>query len=121
MEAGRDHGIHRLACFRERDGDVEEELAGRRIGDDGSLIADDEIVEPSLLEVRTHGAEHPSGDDHDMRAGRPRPRERVLRPRPQDAVLGDQRAVEVERESCDVRRKRGRKLYGALPPVESTT
>jgi len=54
-------------------------------------------------------------------ARRSRPRERVTGARPQHAVLGDQRPVEVEREGGDVRRERGRKLYGAVPPVESTT
>jgi hypothetical protein len=54
-------------------------------------------------------------------AGRPRPRERLLRARPQHAVLGDQRPVEVEREGGDGRRKRGRELYGAWPPVDFTT
>jgi len=39
----------------------------------------------------------------------------------QHAVLGDQRPVEVEREGADARREPRRKLYGAVPPVESTT
>jgi hypothetical protein len=39
----------------------------------------------------------------------------------QHAVLADQRPVEVEREGADVRRKPGWELYGAVPPVESTT
>jgi len=100
---------------------VEQEFARGRIGDDGPLVADDEIVEPSLLEVRPYRPEHPPGDDHDMGARRPRPRERVPGPRPEDAVLGDQRPVEIECEGGDRRRKRGRELYGAVPPVESTT
>ena len=100
---------------------MEQELAGRRVGDDGSLVADDEIVELRLLEVRPHGPEHPPGHDDDVGAGGARPRERVPRARAQHAVLGDQRPVEVEREGGDVRRERGGKLYGAVPPVESTT
>jgi hypothetical protein len=100
---------------------MEEELARRRFGDDGSLVADDEIVELRLLEVWAHRSEHPPGDDDDVGASRPRPGERVPGARPQHAVLGDQRPVEIEREGGDVRRKRGRELYGAVPPVESTT
>jgi hypothetical protein len=56
-----------------------------------------------------------------MCAGAPGPRERFPGARPQHAVLGDQRPVEIEREGGDVGRKRGRELYGAVPPVESTT
>jgi hypothetical protein len=115
------HGIHCSPRVGERDGDVEQELTRRRLGDDGSLVADDEIVELRLLEVRAGRSEHPPGDDHYVGAGGSRSREGVTRSRPQDAVLGDQRPVEVEREGGDVRRKRGGKLYGALPPVESTT
>ena len=121
MEAGREHGVHRLAGLGERDGDVEQELARRRIGDDGALIADHEVVEPGLFEVRAHRSEHPSGDDDDVGAGRPRPGQRLPRAGTQHAVLGDQRPVEVEREGGYVRRKPGRELYGAVPPVESTT
>jgi hypothetical protein len=121
MEAGLDHGIHCFARLRQRDRDVEEKLAGRRVGDDGSLVADDEIVEPRLFEVRPHCPEHASRDDDNMGAGRARPRECVSGARPQHAVLGDQRPVEIECESGDGRRKRGRELYGAVPPVESTT
>jgi hypothetical protein len=56
-------------------------------------------------------------------AGRPRPRERFLRPWPQHGVLGDQRPVEVEREGGDALWELVRELYGygALPPVEETT
>jgi hypothetical protein len=56
-----------------------------------------------------------------MGARRPRPLERIPGARAQLAVLCDQRPVEVEREGGDVRRKRGGELYGAVPPVESTT
>jgi hypothetical protein len=56
-------------------------------------------------------------------AGRTGPREGFLRPRPQDAVLGDERPVEVERERGDPPREALRELerYGALPPVDVTT
>jgi hypothetical protein len=56
-------------------------------------------------------------------AGRAGPRERLLRPWPEHAVLGDERPVEVEREGGDPPRKSLRELerYGALPPVEVTT
>jgi hypothetical protein len=41
----------------------------------------------------------------------------------QNAVLGDQRPVEIEGERGDGPRKARRKLdrYGAVPPVEVTT
>jgi hypothetical protein len=41
--------------------------------------------------------------------------------RPQHAVLGDQRPVEIEGESGDVPREVRRKVYGAVPPVAVTT
>jgi hypothetical protein len=104
MEAGREHGVHSLPRLGERDGAVEKELARRGVGDDGSLVADDEIVELRLLEVRPHRSEHSPGDDDDVDAAGARPRERVAGARPQDAVLADQRPVEVEREGGDVRR-----------------
>jgi hypothetical protein len=102
---------------------VEEEFPGGRVGDDRSLVADDEIVEACLLEVGPYRAEHPPRDDNDVRAGGSRARERVSRAGPQHAVLGDQGPVEVQRERGDPRREAVRKLdgYGALPPVESTT
>jgi hypothetical protein len=115
------HGIHRRPRVGERDRDVEQELTRGRLGDDGSLVADDEIVQLRLLEVRTGRSEHAPGDDDDMGAGGAGSREGVPRAWPQHAVLGDQRPVEVEREGGDGRRKRSGKLYGALPPVESTT
>jgi hypothetical protein len=102
---------------------VEKELARRRVGDDGSLVADHEIVEPRLLEVGPHRPEHAPGDDDDVCACRPGPRERVLRPRAQHAVLGDQRPVEVQRERGDAPRESRREgeRYGAWPPVDFTT
>jgi hypothetical protein len=105
----------------ERERDVEQELAARRIRDDGALVADDGIVKASRLEVRPNRAEHPAGDDDHVRAARPRAHERVARARPQHAVLRDQRPVEVEREGGDAPREIRGKLYGALPPVDVTT
>jgi hypothetical protein len=121
MEAGREHGIHRLARLGERDRDMEEELARRRVGDDGTLVADDEIVELRLLDVWAYRSEHPSGDHDHVRAARSRARQRFAGAWPKNAVLGDQRPVEVECEGADMRREPGRKLYGAVPPVELTT
>jgi hypothetical protein len=102
---------------------VEQELARPRVGDHGSLVADDEIVELRLLEIRPSRPEHPPGDDDDVGARRARPRECRLRSRVQHAVLGDQGPVEVEREGGDVPRKILRKpdRYGVLPPVDVTT
>jgi hypothetical protein len=102
---------------------VEQKLTGRRVGDDRSLVADDEIVEVRLLEVRPHRPEHAAGDDDDVDARRTRPCERLLRPRPEHTVLGDQGPVEVEREGGDAPREVLRELdrYGALPPVDVTT
>jgi hypothetical protein len=121
MEAGCEHRVHRLSGLRERDRNVEQELARRRLGDHSSLVTDHEIVELCLPEVRPYSAEHPPGDDHDVRTGVSRPRERLPGARSQHAVLGDQRPVEIEREGGDARRERGGELYGAVPPVDSTT
>jgi hypothetical protein len=123
VEAGRNHRVHRLPRLRQGDGDVNEPLACRRIGDDRALVADDEIVEPRLLEVRPHRPEHAARHDDDVSAGRARPLERGLCPGTQRAVLGDERPVEIEGEGGDGPRKARRKLdrYGAVPPVEVTT
>jgi hypothetical protein len=123
MEPGRVHGIHRSPRVGERDGNVEQELARRGLGDDGSLVADDELVEARLLEIGPYRPEHATGHDDDVDSRCTRSRERLLRPRLQHAVLGDQRPVEVEREGGDRPRKALRELerYGALPPVDLTT
>jgi hypothetical protein len=121
VEAGSEHGIHCLSRLRKRHRLVEEESAGRRVGDDRALVTDDEVVKARLLEVGPHGAEHPAGDDDDVRTGAAGAAERLAGARPQHAVLGDQRPVEVERERGDARREAGRKLYGAVPPVDVTT
>jgi hypothetical protein len=47
-----------------------------------------------------------------------------LGPRPEEGVLGDQRAVEVARERRDLAGERRRQLeqrYGGVPPVAFTT
>jgi hypothetical protein len=58
-----------------------------------------------------------------MRTGGTRSLERFPSPRPQNAVLGDQRPVEIAGEGGDVPREGRRKLerYGSLPPVDVTT
>jgi len=58
-----------------------------------------------------------------MRAGCANGRKRFARTRPQHAVFGDERPVEVEREGGDAPREGRRELdcYGAVPPVEVTT
>ena len=45
----------------------------------------------------------------------------ALRARAQDGVLGDERAVEVEREGRERAGEAGGKLYGSVPPVDFTT
>ena len=51
--------------------------------------------------------------------------DRRARVRAQHRVLGDKRAVEIDRERGDVLREAGRKLeqcgYGGVPPVDFTT
>jgi hypothetical protein len=58
-----------------------------------------------------------------MGAHGPCARERLLGPRAQHDILGDQRPVEVEREGGDPLRESVRELdrYGTVPPVEVTT
>ena len=56
-----------------------------------------------------------------MRAGVANRAESSTSARPQHAVLGDQRPVEIEGESGDAPREVRRKVYGAVPPVETTT
>ncbi|MFL5916046.1 MAG: hypothetical protein ACJ752_10485 [Gaiellaceae bacterium] len=58
-----------------------------------------------------------------MRARGACARECVPRARPQNAVLGDQRPVEIEREGGDAPREPRREVerYGGVPPVDFTT
>jgi hypothetical protein len=121
MEAGVEDRVHRVARVGERDRDVEEERAARRIRDDRALVTDDRIVETGLLEVRTHRAEHPAGHDDHMRAGVANSAERRTCARSQYAVFGDQRPVEIEGEGGDAPREVRREVYGVVPPVAVTT
>jgi hypothetical protein len=121
MEAERDDVVDHHERSLPRDGHVAEELAGHRVGNDGALVADDRVVDPGLLDVRADRAEHPSGDDDHAHAGRAHGGDRSLRPRPQDSVLGDQGAVEVDRERGERAGKAGGELYGSVPPVDFTT
>jgi hypothetical protein len=118
VEAGVEHRVHRLARGVERDRDVKEELPAPRIGNDGSLVADDWIV---AREVRPRRAKHPSRHDDHVRAGVANGRQGGTRTRAQHAILGDQRPVEIEGERCDVPREVRREVYGAVPPVAVTT
>jgi hypothetical protein len=60
-----------------------------------------------------------------VRAGCADALDRLARVRSQHRVLGDERAVEVDREGGDVLREGGWKLeqsgYGGVPPVALTT
>ena len=122
MEACFDDGVDRLERGRARDRHVAEELAGARVGDDGSLVADDGVVQSRLDEVWVHAAEHPSGDDDHVNTRRADAGDRRARAGPEDGVLGDERPVEVDREGGDVLREGLRELdYGGVPPVALTT
>jgi hypothetical protein len=71
-----------------------------------------------------HRPEHTSGDDDHVQAGIVRAAQRRDRPRLQDAVLPDERPVEVGRDDADVARERCRKLQAqpfASPPDAFTT
>jgi len=87
---------------------VTQELAGERIGDDRTLIADDRILDARLLEVGPDGAEHPAGDDEDAQAGRAGASDRGEGAWPQRAVRPDQCPVEVAGEDVDLARERRR-------------
>ena len=123
MEAGREHGVHGRPGVRQRHRNVEEELRRTRVGDDRSLVADDEIVEARQLEIRPHRPEHAAGDDHDVDARGAGAYESLAGARPQHAVLGDEGAVEIEREGGHAPREAlwERERYGTVPPVDFTT
>ena len=74
---------------------------------------------PARSGVRERGAEHPAGREHDVDPRCLGGSERRSGTRPQDAVLGDQRAVEVARDRSDLAREVGREL--GQPDVFSTT
>jgi len=78
-------------------------------------------VEAYLLDVRADRPEHPSGDDDDVDARVVRGLDRGARPWRQDAVLADERPVEVDRERRQRAREAGGKVYGSFPPVDFTT
>ena len=108
VEALRADGGDRLARELERDRLVAQELAGARVGDDGALVADDRVVDAGLLQVRPHRAEHAAGDDDHADPGGAGAGDRRLRPRPERAVLPDQRPVEVAGEDVGLAGKSGR-------------
>ena len=56
-----------------------------------------------------------------MDAGGARRADRVLRAGAEDGVLGDERAVEVDRERGQRTGKGVREVYGTVPPVDFTT
>jgi hypothetical protein len=56
-----------------------------------------------------------------VHACRARRGDRGLRARPEDGVLGDERAVEVDREGGERPGEARWKLYGSVPPVDFTT
>ena len=125
MEAGGDDGVDHLERVRQRDRHVPQELSGDRVGDDRALVADHGVVDSGLEDVRPHRAEHPPGDDDHAHSGGARGADRRPRARAQDGVLGDEGAVQVDRErgerAGEVRGELERGGYGALPPVEVTT
>ena len=118
MEAGVEDGVHRFARVGERDRDVKQKLAAPRIGDRRTLVTDNRLVS---REVRPDRAEHPSRHDDHVRARGANARQSSARTRPQHAVFGDQRPVEIESERGYTPREGRRKVYGTVPPVDFTT
>ena len=100
-----------------------QELAGRGLGDDRSLVADDGVVDPCLRRVATHRLEHAARHDDDVHAGCAGGPDGGDRARPQDRVLRDQRAVEVAGERLDVGREAGgeRQLFWVRKATRSAT
>src|SRR5262249_27969591 len=87
-------------------------------------IAHHRNIDPRVVEVREHGAEHPPGDDDHVCAGCADPGDRLARVRVQHGVRADERAVEVDGERRDVPWEAWRELdqrYGGVPPVALTT
>src|SRR5262245_55744426 len=89
------YGADRLAGELERDGLVAEPASADRFRDDRTLIADHRVLDSRLQRVRPDRPEHPPGHENDVDPCRARGRDRGLRPRAEDAVLADQRAIEV--------------------------
>jgi hypothetical protein len=56
-----------------------------------------------------------------VHAGRSHGGDRRFRARTEARVIGDQRAVEVDRERGERIGEAGRELYGSVPPVDFTT
>ena len=76
---------------------------------------------PASSTYGTDGAEHPARDDDHVHACRAHRGDGRLRARAEDGVLGDERAVEVDREGRERAGEAGGKLYGSVPPVDFTT
>jgi len=73
--------------------------------DHGALVTDQRIVKAGGLEGELHRPHHAPGDDNHVKTGVVGASQRRDRPRPQDAVLPDERAVEVGRDDAYVARK----------------
>ncbi len=119
--AGREHD--RVTSQRERDRQVTEPPPVA-ICDDCALVADHRIAQARGLERAAHRLEHAPGDDDDVQTGVVRTAQRRDRARLQDAVLPDERPVEVGRDDADVVRERCGKLQAqpfGLPPDALTT
>ena len=102
-------GRDRLPRELERDRLVQQPLArdaGRRRLRPGSRRAASSI--PAASRVGECGAEHPAGREHDVDPRCLGGGDRGDRARPQDAVLGDQRPVEVARDRRELARERRR-------------
>ena len=99
-----------LARELERDRLVPQPPSGDGLGDDGALVADDRIVDPGLERIAPHRLEHAAGDDDDVNTLRADRGDRRLRSRPQQHVLGDQRAIEVAGDRRQVAREVVREL-----------
>ena len=113
-----DHQGDRLACGLEGDRLVQEEGAACGIDHGSSLIADHRLLQVDLLEVRAHGAEHPSRRHDHGDPGRLRPRDRRPRSWAEQRVPADERVVEVADECLHLAREGGREDQ---PPVDVTT
>ena len=82
-----------------------QEPAGYRLGDHGSLVADDGIVDPELECVGADGLEHPSRHDHHVDAGGASLVDGGTRALAEHQRLGQERPVEVAGECLDLRGK----------------